>query len=120
MPYSPKKPCKFPGCPKLTHGTYCEEHKKAEDRRYNRQERDPTSAKRYGSEWRKIRSRYIKANPLCEICLESSRLTSANTVHHIQTLKDGGTHDWYNLQSLCKECHSRLHAQQGERFKRKT
>lgn len=26
MPYRPKKPCRHPGCAKLTDGRYCEEH----------------------------------------------------------------------------------------------
>ena len=26
MPMKPKKPCRHPGCPKLTDGLYCEEH----------------------------------------------------------------------------------------------
>lgn len=26
MPRKPMKPCKHPGCPKLTEGFYCEEH----------------------------------------------------------------------------------------------
>lgn len=26
MPYKPKRPCSWPGCPNLTHGRYCEEH----------------------------------------------------------------------------------------------
>ncbi|MCC8046435.1 MAG: HNH endonuclease, partial [Clostridiales bacterium] len=26
MPKMPKKPCSYPGCPRLTDGTYCEEH----------------------------------------------------------------------------------------------
>ena len=26
MPYKPKRPCSYPGCPRLTSGRYCEEH----------------------------------------------------------------------------------------------
>lgn len=28
MPYKPKHPCSYPGCPKLTSERYCDEHKK--------------------------------------------------------------------------------------------
>ncbi|MCD8195880.1 MAG: HNH endonuclease, partial [Lachnospiraceae bacterium] len=28
MPRMPKKPCSYHGCPRLTDGTYCEEHGK--------------------------------------------------------------------------------------------
>jgi len=109
MPYKPKKPCKFSGCPKLTHGSYCDEHEQTENRRYNKYQRDPESKKRYGSQWKKIRDRYIKTNPLCELCKESGKYTPADTVHHKQKLSDGGTHDTANLQALCHSCHNRIH-----------
>lgn len=32
MPRKPKRGCAYPGCPKLTDGQYCEEHKKLVDR----------------------------------------------------------------------------------------
>ena len=28
MPRKPKRPCSYPGCPKLTDGRFCEEHQK--------------------------------------------------------------------------------------------
>jgi 5-methylcytosine-specific restriction protein A len=109
MPRKPKKPCKYQGCPKLTEGLFCDDHKQKESRRYNKYRRDPDSNKRYGTQWRKIRTRYITANPLCEICRESGRLTPADTVHHRIPLADGGTNEWGNLQALCSPCHSRIH-----------
>lgn len=36
MPYKPLKPCKWPGCPKLTSGLFCEEHKAIADKNYNK------------------------------------------------------------------------------------
>ena len=48
MPRRPKKPCSYPGCPKLTNGRYCEEHQKQENKRYERYERNPATKKRYG------------------------------------------------------------------------
>ena len=41
MPRKPKRPCSFPGCPKLTDGRFCEEHEKQENRRYEKYDRDP-------------------------------------------------------------------------------
>mgnify|MGYP000847462673 FL=1 len=116
MPYKPKKPCAYPGCPKLTTGRYCEEHQKAEAKRYNHCDRDPDSNKRYGRSWNRIRAAFLSANPLCEICKAEGKLTPAELVHHRRKLTDGGTNDWSNLQSLCSECHSRLHSQQGDYF----
>lgn len=36
VPTKPKRPCSYPGCPKLTDGRFCEEHAKAEAKRYER------------------------------------------------------------------------------------
>jgi len=116
MPYKARKPCTYPGCPKLTTGRYCEEHAKTEAKRYNQYNRDPGSNKRYGRSWARIRAAFLSANPLCELCKQDGRLTPATLVHHKRKLTDGGTNDWNNLQALCQECHSRLHAKQGDSF----
>ena len=76
------------------------------------------SSERYGSEWRKIRNRYIKAHPLCEECLKAERLTPSKEVHHVVPINHGGTHDENNLMALCKSCHSRITAESGDRWKR--
>ena len=52
MPKKPKRPCSFPGCPKLTDGRFCEEHEKLENKRY---EKDPAVRRRYGRAWKRIR-----------------------------------------------------------------
>ena len=48
MPMKPAKPCKYPGCPHLTHADYCEEHRLLARKRYEKYERDPETNKRYG------------------------------------------------------------------------
>jgi 5-methylcytosine-specific restriction protein A len=82
VPYKAKKPCAFPGCPKLTDGRYCEEHSKTEAKRYNRYDRDPDSGRRYSDTWKKIRAVFLAAHPLCELCQKDGRLTPAALVHH--------------------------------------
>lgn len=116
MPYKAKKPCAYRGCGNLTSGRYCEEHAKEEANRYNRYDRDPKANKRYGRSWNRIRAAFLSANPLCELCRKDGRLKPAELVHHKRKLTDGGTNDWSNLQALCSECHSRLHAEQGDYF----
>ncbi|HOT60454.1 MAG TPA: HNH endonuclease signature motif containing protein [Spirochaetales bacterium] len=116
MPYKAKKPCAYPGCAKLATGRYCEEHQKQETKRYNRYDRDPDSNKRYGRTWKQIRAAFLSANPLCVMCKEDGRLTPATLAHHKVKLTDGGTNDWENMMALCQECHSRLHAGQGDYF----
>ena len=36
MPRKPKRPCSYPGCPRLTDGRFCEEHQKLENQRYEK------------------------------------------------------------------------------------
>lgn len=51
MPYSPKKPCRYPGCPRLTHNTYCDVHAKQVSSHYNRYQRPKRSRPRYHRGW---------------------------------------------------------------------
>lgn len=117
MPKRPKTPCRYPGCPELTYGRYCEKHKQETDKHYRKYERDPEINKRYGSAWKKIRARYVASHPLCEQCEKEGRLTPAEEVHHIIPLSGGGTHDEENLMALCKACHSRISAKSGDRWR---
>ena len=103
MPRKPKHPCSYPGCPRLTDGRFCEEHSKLE-------------AKRYNTEWRRIRKRYASAHPLCEECLKVGRYTPTQVVHHILPLREGGTNAEDNMMSLCHSCHGRIHAERGDRW----
>ena len=116
MPYKPAKPCAHPGCPALTRSRYCPDHTKAEAKRYDRHQRDPASAKRYGHTWQKVRAAFLSANPLCDMCLTAGKCTPATVVHHRVPLADGGNNDPANLQSLCQQCHSAHHARDGSRW----
>ena len=80
VPTKPKRPCSYPGCPKLTDGRFCEEHAKAEAKRYEKYDRDPAVRRRYGRAWKRIRDRYIQEHPLCELCQRDGRLTPAEEV----------------------------------------
>ena len=108
MPHTPKHPCSFPGCPALTDDRYCPRHQSVIDARYNHNERDPHTKRRYGGGWQRIRARQLAEQPLCEACRRKGRLTPAREVHHIIPLTAGGTHEQANLMSLCKPCHSRI------------
>ena len=117
MPWKPKHPCSYPGCPELTTERFCEKHKKLANRQYDRYSRDKAARKIYGSsEWKKIRARFLAAHPLCEQCRKEGRLTVATEVHHILPLRHGGTHADENLMALCKPCHSRISIEMGDRF----
>lgn len=118
MPSKPKRPCSMNGCGRLCENgeQYCCEHKQVANKHYNQYQRDPTSNKRYGRAWKRIRDRYIKAHPLCEECQKNGVLTTAEEVHHILPLSRGGGNDSSNLMSLCKSCHSRITVEMGDRW----
>lgn len=117
MPRKPKKPCAYPGCPHLTDGRYCEEHQKEMNARYEKYGRDrKTTKRRYGKNWKIIRDAYVKRHPFCELCFQKGRLVTVEEVHHIVPLSEGGTNEYSNLISLCKSCHSRIHAKRGDRW----
>ena len=117
MPYRSKKPCGYSGCPKLTNKRYCPEHERAEAQRYEKYDRDPNHGRNYGAGWRRTRERFLEEHPLCDMCLSEGKLIPAVLVHHKVRITDGGANEDENLMPLCQECHSRLHAKEGDRWK---
>lgn len=117
MPRKPKRPCSYPGCPRLTNDRYCEEHTRIVNNNYNRYERDRETPKRYNRAWKRIRDAYVAAHPLCEECLKQGRVVPVDQVHHIVPLREGGINDFSNLVSLCSACHARIHAKRGDRWR---
>ena len=43
----------------------------------------------------------------CQSCGRAGRLE----VHHVEPLRDGGTHAMNNLRTLCRGCHIAIHRQ---------
>ena len=115
MPRKLRKPCKYPGCPKLTNGQFFETHAKQDVREYEKYRRNPETRKRYGREWKHIRDRYITAHPLCELCQKNGQLNPATQVHHISPVKDSYDNSESNLMSLCAAHHSALHLRDRNR-----
>lgn len=116
MPRKPKRPCSHPGCPKLTDGRFCEEHAKQEAKRYEKYDRDPAVRRRYGRAWKRIRDSYAAQHPLCELCQQQGQFVPTEEIHHRTPLSEGGTHARDNLIALCKSCHSKIHAERGDRW----
>lgn len=127
MPTKPKRPCRYPGCPRLTSsGVYCPEHaavKAAEHeahereraKEYDKFKRDPDHSKKYGRAWKRIRDRYARAHPFCEECFKQGIMTPVEEVHHIIPVSEGGRHTDDNLMSLCQSCHTKIHIKRGDR-----
>lgn len=75
-------------------------------------------SKYYGDKrWKKLRNWYITNHPLCESCLFNGRSVPAEHVHHKIPFATGETMedrfrlllDPSNLESVCQECHQKIH-----------
>lgn len=104
MPRSPKRSCRFPGCPNLCdHGVYCNDHSdySVDHLRGNAAERG------YGGKWRNARARFLRKHPLCVKCRENGKLTPATVVDHIIPHRGDPILFWdeNNWQPLCRDCH---------------
>lgn len=119
MPRKPKRPCSYPNCPRLTDKQFCNEHERLENKRYEMQDRNPETRKRYGLTWRKVRASYVREHPYCELCFSDGLMREVQEVHHKIPLSKGGTHSKSNLISLCKSCHAKIHASDGSRWRKK-
>ena len=104
MPRSPKRPCRFPGCPNLCdHGVYCADHSDYSADRL----RGSAAERGYDGKWRSARERFLRKNPLCVKCRENGKLTPATVVDHIIPHRGDPILFWNekNWQPLCKDCH---------------
>ena len=121
MPRKPKRPCSYPGCPKLTDGQYCEEHQKLVTAQYNKYGRDNFTKSFYKNPaWLMTKKKQLERQPFCEECLKKGERVKATMVDHIIPIKKGGDkYNFSNLQSLCWACHSRKSAEEGSRWGRK-
>lgn len=105
MPYAPKRPCRYPGCPNLCEtGAYCEDHRKEWSPETLR---GSSSARGYDGRWRAARKLFLRKNPLCARCMERGVLTPATVVDHIRPHRGDQQLFWdeSNWQPLCKDCH---------------
>ena len=69
--------------------------------------------KLYGRRWRKLRKTFLTENPLCVMCMDEGRVTSAEEVDHIEQ-HNGNKELFYdldNLQPLCRFHHRTIKAE---------
>ena len=61
--------------------------------------------------WRRLRTWFVRENPLCVQCINEGIATTAQVVDHITPIRQGGELlDADNLQSLCHRHHNRKSA----------
>jgi len=115
---APVRPCLGAGCGRLieTGRPRCEECE-TKARRTTDRGRGSSWRRGYDTDWIKLRTLYIRANPLCEDCLETDQLAATDEVHHKIPISDRPDLRlvWDNLRGLCKPCHSRITARTGGR-----
>lgn len=119
MPTKPLRPCRKPGCGRLTREGYCPEHKpqKAE-RRESAQWHDWYSRKIWTDD---LRPAQLMRQPFCRACLDRGVRTRASVVDHVVPFRGNWALfvDPVNHQSLCKRCHDRKTAQEQAERRRK-
>ena len=79
----------------------------------------------HSREWKELRVRKLRTNPLCERCAERGLVVAASQVHHVRPIEDttsldemrARAFDWSNLQSLCIPCHAAIHKEQKSHTK---
>ena len=110
MPRKAPTPCRHPGCPAVLEVSgYCDKHRAAMHRDYDRTRRhEPERAFYKSLAWQRTRAAFLRAHPLCCACEAKGLVVAARAVDHIQPIKSGGDRlDWRNLQALCIACHNR-------------
>ena len=95
------------------------------NRKRNKSDKEKLRVKLYNkAAWKKLRIGYLISHPLCAMCLEEHKITSANSVHHINSpFEDGLTDeerigrllDPNNLKALCQFHHGWLHRNQQKK-----
>lgn len=112
MPKKPPHPCRHPGCPALTDGAYCVDH------RQQHEHRQSAAARGYDAKWQRARLRYLREHPLCVTCCRQGRLTVASVVDHIVPHRGDEQRFWdrSNWQALCKPCHDAKTARENGGF----
>ena len=101
MPKKPMRPCRHPGCPKLSAEVYCEEHRPLNAR-------ENATVRGYDARWRAARKRYLRAHPLCLECQRNGKTRAATIIDHILPHRGNQELFWdqSNWQPLCARHHN--------------
>lgn len=100
MPYRPKRPCRHPGCPELSHTGWCPRHQPAEQRIFPKT-RPSLASRGYTRQWRELRAVQLARYPYCAWCG-----APATQVDHSPAYVQGTDHRDYTLTSCCQRHHS--------------
>lgn len=111
MPRSPKTPCRHQGCRALLDKPgFCDKHRKQAYSQYHQSSENHKENNRFyfRARWRKVRALHLQQEPFCRECRKEGRLVEANIVDHIIPRDHGGSeYEDHNLQTICRNHHSR-------------
>lgn len=108
MPPRPNRPCRHKGCKAIHRNAngYCDGHQH-EALKAKRGSAGQFSAWYTTTRWRALRSRQLRAEPLCAYCERQGRVTEATICDHIEPHRGDVEKFWAGpFQSLCQGCHS--------------
>jgi 5-methylcytosine-specific restriction protein A len=105
MPRKPRVPCPQPGCPELTSGGACDDHRK------QREEQRGSNARKggYDVRWQRIRKAFLYRNPWCVLCGRLANvadhwpLSRRELIARGEPKPDAPKH----LRPLCVPCHNK-------------
>ena len=72
--------------------------------------RENSNDRGYDYRWTKVRDMYLMKHPVCE---DATCGEVATQVHHMVSMRKGGSHNETNLQALCASCHSKITSRGG-------
>ena len=102
MPWLPKVPCVYPGCPNLCDvGNRCKVHIKVLTKDH--------TGRHDSTRWLKYRKYYLSLHPLCVYCQREGKLVPSKVVDHklrVDSDLDPLFWDDNNHQALCVRCHN--------------
>lgn len=120
MASKPLRPCRHPGCFKLTKDGWCDLHRPTGEKR-RRESAEYHSWYSLPIWTKELRPAQLLREPFCRECAKRGIRTRATVVDHIIPFRGnwGKFVDPRNHQSLCKRCHDRKTAlEQAEKRKK--
>ena len=109
----PLRACTYPGCTELVSAGRCARHQPG-------QLRPSARALGYDADWERLRKMFLRKNPTCAECDRRGVVQAAEEIHHKIPIAERPDLrlNWYNLEALCKPCHSRETIRSGQPFRR--
>lgn len=104
MPRKPRTPCSVPGCPELTPGGRCADHRRQDNALRKARGNNAYTTTR----WDRIRKRYLYANPWCLLCGRQATVADHHPLSRKTLVERGLDPDVpSSLRPLCSLCHNK-------------